>query len=269
MMALGLTAQDLPQPSPLGKVEQVVGLTNVSVEYSRPSAKGRKVFGDVVPFGTLWRTGANASTKITFDAPVTVGGQQVKAGTYSLLTIPHETAWVVVLNSDSKVNSADGYDEKNNVAYTKVQPEKTAFVETFTIGFDKVVNDGATLELAWENTKVGVRIEAPATDQGLKNIDATLAGKEVTARNYHAAARFCVDRGVRLKEALTWATKSVDEDPKFWSVHTLALVQAANGDTKSAIGTAQRSLEMAKAEKADAYVKLNEAKIAEWSAAKR
>lgn len=258
-------SHSLPQPSPLGKVEQVVGLTNVTVEYSRPSAKGRRIFGDVVPYGVLWRTGANASTKITFDGVVNIAGQPVKPGTYSLLTIPHEGTWVVVLNSDSKVNSTEGYDEKNNVVYTKVEPKKNGFVETFTIAFDNVVNDAATLELAWENLKVSIPIEAPSTDQALRNIDAMLAGKEVKPSYLHSAARFCVDRNVRLKEALTWATKSVDEDPKFWSVHTLALVQAANGDKKSAIATAKRSLEMSKEAKADAYVKLNEDKIAEWS----
>lgn len=258
-------AHSLPQPSPLGKVEQVVGLTNVTVEYSRPSAKGRKVFGDVVPYGTLWRTGANASTKITFDGPVKIAGEMVKPGTYSLLTIPHDGTWIFILNSDSKVNSADGYNEKNNVVYTKVPAKKTEFVETLTISFGNVVDDAATLEVAWENLRVSVPIEAPSTEQALRNIDAMLAGKEVKPSYLHSAARFCVDRNVRLKEALDWATKSVNEDPKFWSVHTLALVQAANGDTKSAIATAKRSIEMAKEAKADAYVKLNEAKIAEWS----
>lgn len=258
-------SHSLPQPSPSAKVEQVVGLTNVSVEYSRPSAKGRKVFGDVVPYGVLWRTGANASTKITFDGVVNIAGQPVKPGTYSLLTIPHEGAWMVVLNSDSKVNSTEGYDEKNNVVTAKVEPKKTDFVETFTIGFGNVVNDAATLDLAWEHFKVSIPMEAPSTEQALRNIDAMLAEKEIKPSSLHSAARFCVDRNVRLKEALDWATRSVNEDPKFWSVHTLALVQAANGDTKSAIATAKRSLEMAKEAKADAYVKLNEAKIAEWS----
>jgi hypothetical protein len=261
-------AHSLPQASPLGKVEQVVGLTNVSVEYSRPSAKGRKVFGDVVPYGVFWRTGANASTKITFDDMAIIGGQKVKPGTYSLLTFPNEGAWLVVLNSDSDVNNADAYDESKNVATIKVEPKRTEFTETFTISFGNVVNDAATLDLAWENTKVSIPLEAPSTEQALRNIDTMLAGREIKPAHLHMAARFCVDRNVRLKEALEWATRSVKEDPKFWSVHTLALLQAANGDTKAAIATAQRSLEMAKEAKADAYVKLNEAKIAEWSGKK-
>ncbi len=257
---------DLPQPSPLGKVEQVVGLTNVTIEYSRPSVKGRKILGDVVPYNTMWRTGANASTKLTFDGQVTVAGSLVKPGTYSLLTIPHEGSWEVMLNSDSKVNGADGYDPNLNVVMTKVEPTKGPFVETFTISITDVVKDAAMIELAWAEFRVRFSVEAPSTDQALANIDKALAGAEVKAGMYGSAARFCIDRGVRSKEALAWAQKSVDMDAKFWTVHTLALAQAANGDLKTAIATAQRSKEMAATEKADAYVKLNDEKIAEWKA---
>ncbi len=266
-LAVSLSAQDLPQPSPLGKVEQKVGLTNVSIEYSRPSAKGRTVFGDVVPFGQLWRTGANASTKITFDGPVQVGGTWVKPGTYALLTMPSEKTWVVMLNSDPKVNSAANYDEKLNVAVVKAEPHPvTDAVETFTIGINDLRDDGASVDLSWEHTRVSFRIEAPASDQALKNIDEALAAKEVTASTYHGAARFCIDRGLRTKEALDWAKKSVEMDgTKFWTQHTLALAYGANGDKKNAIDAAKRSLELANEAKAEAYIKMNEAKIAEWS----
>jgi hypothetical protein len=264
---LAFTAQaqlDLPQPSPLGKVEQVVGLTNVTIEYSRPSVKGRKILGDVVPYDKMWRTGANASTKVTFDNPVTVAGSKVPAGTYSLLTIPHEASWEVFLNSDSKVNGMDGYDASLNVVTTKADPAKGAFVETFTINITDVVKDAAVIELAWAEFRVRFSVEAPATEQGLANIDKALSATEIKAGTYGSAARFCIDRGVRTKEALAWAQKSVDMDAKYWTLHTLALAQAANGDKKAAITTAQRSMEMAKAENADAYVKLNEEKIGEW-----
>ena len=264
--ALTTNAQlDLPQPSPLGKVEQVVGLTKVTVEYSRPSAKGRKILGDVVPYDKMWRTGANASTKVTFDGPVTVAGAKVPAGTYSLLTIPHLESWEIMLNSDSKVNGTEGYDANLNVVMTKVDPAKGPFVETFTISITDVVKDAAMIELAWAEFRVRFPVEAPSTEQGLANIDKALAAAEVKAGTYGAAARFCIDRNVRIKDALGWAQKSVDMDAKFWTVHTLALAQAANSDKKSAIATAQRSKEMAAAEKSDAYVKLNEEKIAEWS----
>lgn len=265
-LPFALTAQDLPQPSPIAKVEQKVGLTNVTIEYSRPSAKGRTVFGDLVPFGELWRTGANASTKITFDGPVTIDGQTVPAGTYALLSFPNKDSWQVVLNSDAKVNNAGDYKEALNVATTKAAPGKTEHVETFTINFADVVNDGATVELSWANTKAGFRLEAPATELALKNIDATLAGKEVTAGNYHSAARFCLERNVRKDKTLEWAKKSVEmDDTRFWTQHTLALAYGANGDKKNAIAAAQKSMELAEKAGVAAYVKMNQEKIAEWS----
>ncbi len=266
-LALSLTAQDLPQPSPSGKIEQKVGLTNVTIEYSRPSARGRKVFGDVVPFGQLWRTGANGSTKITFDGPVTIKGQEVKAGTYALLSIPGGKSWEIILNSDAKVNSATNYDEKLNVVKVTAEPTATGqAVETFTIGIGDLVKDGATVELTWENTRVAFRIDAPATEQGMKNIDKALAEKEPSANAYLGAARFCLERGLRTKEALTWAEKAAAMDgSKFWVQHTLALAYAANGDKANAVKTAKVSLEQAKEAKAEAYVKMNEEKIAEWS----
>ncbi len=261
-----LHAQDLPQSSPLAKVEQRVGLTNVTIEYSRPSAKGRVIFGDLVPFGELWRTGANASTKITFDGPVSIDGQPVKAGTYSLLSIPGQSSWQLMLNSDSKVNNAGDYKAENDVATTKSTFGKTDHVETFTINFANVVNDGATVELTWADTKVGFRIEAPAVELALKNIDAALAGKEVNAGTYHSAARFCMERGVRQDKVLEWAKKSVEMDgTRFWTQHTLALAYGASGDKKNAIAAAKKSKEMAAAAGAAAYVKMNDEKIAEWS----
>lgn len=266
-LAMSLTAQDLPQPSPTGKIEQKVGLTNVTIEYSRPSARGRRVFGDVVPFGQLWRTGANASTKITFDGPVSVEGQQVQPGTYALLTIPSESSWTIVLNSDTKVNSAANYDDRLNVAKVDVVSTSTGhMVETFTIGIGDLVKDGATVELTWENTRVVFKIDAPATEQGMKNIDKALAEKEPSANAYLGAARFCLERGLRTKEALTWAEKAAAMDgSKFWVQHTLALAYAANGDKANAVKAAKVSLEQAKEARAEAYVKMNEDKIVEWS----
>lgn len=265
VVALSLSAQDLPQPSPKGKVEQVVGLTNVTIEYSRPSAKGRKVFGDVVPMDQLWRAGANSSTKITFDQMVVIDGKKVMPGTYSILIEPHQEAWLIHINSDTKLNGTNGFDEKLDVATIKSPVGTADHTETLTYDFADVVKDGATVEIRWEKTKAGFRIEAPATEQGLKNIDLALAEKEVKAGTYGQCARFCIDRGVRTKEALTWAEKSVEMDPKFWTVHTLALAYAANGQKDKAVESAKRSMEMAQAEKNEAYVKMNEEKIKEWS----
>ncbi|MDX9751500.1 MAG: DUF2911 domain-containing protein [Flavobacteriales bacterium] len=259
-------AQQLPQPSPLAKIEQQVGLTQVTIEYSRPSAKGRTIFGELVPYGEIWRTGANASTKVTVDGPVTIDGQPVKPGTYALLTVPGKDAWRIMLNSDSKVNNGRDHKAENDVVATKAVPGRTEHVETFTIGLANVVNDGATVELSWANTKVGFRIEAPATEQALKNIETALAGDDVSAGTYHSAARFCMDRGVHKDKVLEWAKKSVAmDDTRFWTQHTLALAYAESGDKKNAIAAARKSSELARKADAANYVKMNEEKIAEWS----
>lgn len=261
-----VSAQDLPAPSPLGKVEQIVGLTTVKVEYSRPSAKGRTVFGDVVPYGELWRTGANACTKISFNGPVVVEGTVVPAGKYALLTMPYEGTWVVMFNSDTTLRGTDGYDAAKNVATLKVAATAAgSFTETFTIGLEAVKDDRAQLELRWEKTVVSIGIHADALDKAMANIKEALVGADLKAGTYHRSARFYLDRSIDVKQALAWAKQADSMEQRYWMKHTLALCYAANGNTAEAIATAKRSMAMAETEKDPAYVKLNQAKIEEWS----
>ncbi|MCB0767434.1 MAG: DUF2911 domain-containing protein [Flavobacteriales bacterium] len=257
LVATAFHAQDLPQPSPKGKVQQVVGLTNVEVEYSRPSIKGRVIFGDLVPFDKLWRTGANLNTTIEFSAPVKFGDVDVKAGKYSLFTVPGKEVWVVHLNSNTELWGEDEFKAEENVATIKVKAEAADLTETLTIDIANVVNDRAELELRWEKTKVLIPIQADATEQALANIREAMAKGDMKAGGYGGSARFCLDRNVMTKEALTWAQKSVEMDKKFWHVHTLARAQAANGMTKEAIATANESMTMAQEAKNEAYVKMN------------
>lgn len=257
LVATAFHAQDLPQPSPKGKVQQVVGLTNVEVEYSRPSIKGRVIFGDLVPFDKLWRTGANLNTTIEFSAPVKFGDVDVKAGKYSLFTVPGKEVWVVHLNSNTELWGEDEFKAEENVATIKVRAEGADLTETLTIDIANVVNDRAELELRWEKTKVLIPIQADATEQALANIREAMAKGDMKAGGYGGSARFCLDRNVMTKEALTWAQKSVEMDKKFWHVHTLARAQAANGMTKEAIATANESMTMAQEAKNEAYVKMN------------
>jgi len=251
-------AQELPQASPRGGVEQVVGLTKVEVDYSRPSAKGRLVFGDVVPYDKLWRTGANLNTIIEIGGPVRFGDTDVKAGKYSLFTVPGKEMWVVHLNSNTELWGEDGFKPEENVASIKVKPTSGEFTETLTFTFANVVNDNADLVLSWEKTHVAIPINADATEQALRNIKEALAKGDVKAGGYGGSARFCLDRNVMSKEALEWAQKSVEMDRKFWTVHTLARAQAANGLSKEAIATAGESLKLAQEAKSDAYVKMNQ-----------
>lgn len=256
----------LPQHSPKATVEQTIGVTDVKVTYARPSAKGRVIFGELVPFGQVWRTAANAGSYITFEAPVIIQGTSVPAGQYALLSFPGRQEWRLVLNKTTRSILFAAHDTALDVLSISVPVQPCAFTETFTISFDHLTTDAATLAMSWENTRVAFTIEAPATEQALKNIDEALAEPDATPGNYHNAAALCLDRGVRLPQALEWVKRSVELEPKFFTLRTLSLLFAANGLKADAIDAAKRSLEMSRAGGYEAFVKLNEAKIREWEA---
>lgn len=259
-------AQKLPQPSPSGSVEQVIGLTTVEVDYSRPSAKGRTIFGELVPFGKVWRTGANKCTTLKTDGVLMVEDQKLAPGIYSVFTIPTADTWVVIFNSDTSLWGEEDRKDSADVLRVKVMRSKTAEpTETFTIGFGQVKDDRANLELRWENTLVSIKLHADATEQAMTNIKAALADPKADFRTYNGSARFCVDRKLNLPLALTWAEKSVGLERKFWNVHTYALALGANGKYTEAITAAEESMKLAQAAKYDAYVTMNKEKIEEWS----
>lgn len=251
------SAQDLPQASPMGEVEQIIGLTKVEVDYSRPSVKGRVIFGDLVAYGKLWRTGANQNTTVEFSGPVKLAGQEIPAGKYSIFTTPEQETWVVHLNKNTELWGEDDFKQEEVLTSFKVQAEPTEFTETLTFEFANLNGDNGDLVMRWEKTKVVLPIVTDATTQGLANIKEALAKPEPKAGAYGSSARFCLDRNVMTKEALEWAKKSVAMDKKFWTMHTLARAQGANGMTKEAIATAEESMKMAQEAKNEAYVKMN------------
>jgi len=265
-VAIGLSAiaQDLPKPSPLGEVKQVVGLTNVDVTYSRPSVKGRPIFGGLLPFDKLWRLGANANTTITFDTPVLINGEKLDKGTYSMFAIPGKDTWMIIFNTNSKQAGEGDYKKEEDALRVKAKPNTCEFTETLTFDFDAVKDDRANLQIRWEKTLVSLDIAANATPQALANIKEAMAGKDITASTYGNSARFMLDRGMQPKEALDWAQTAVKMDPKFYNLYTLALAQAANNMYKEAIDTSKRSLQAAQAAGNDAYAKMNNANIKEW-----
>lgn len=258
-------AQDLPQPSPPGEVQQVVGLTQVHVTYARPSAKGRKIFGELVPFGKVWRTGANRCTIISVDGDVQVQGSTLPAGKYSIFTTPGKETWLVHFNRNIELWGEEDRKPEEDVLTVKAAPVACEFTETFTIGFGDLAKDGANLDLRWENTRVALSISADATKRALMNIQRALADPAADFRAYHNSARFMVDRGVDAPTALKYAQTSVDKEMKFWNMHTLALALAQNGQYEKAIETAEKSLSLAQAANYDAYVSMNKQKIEEWS----
>jgi hypothetical protein len=261
---VAVSAQELPQPSPKGEVEQIVGLTTIEVEYSRPSAKGRKIFGDLVPFGEMWRTGANMSTTVEVEGDVMVEGQLLPKGKYSLFTTPNPEMWVITFNKNPELGGVDERKAEEDVLMVKVPVGKCDMTETFTIGFADVKDDKAVLELRWENTMVGISLHADATKQALMNITEAVNKPDADYRVFNSSARFLVDRNLEPQSALKYAMKSVEKERKFWNLHTLALAQAQNGQFKEAIATAEESIRLAQAAKYEAYVKMNKEKIDEW-----
>jgi hypothetical protein len=255
-----------PQPSPAAKLEQVVGLTNVSVEYSRPAMRGRTIFGNLVPYGKVWRTGANSNTKITFGDNVTIDGKELKKGTYAVYTIPNETSWDVIFYSDAtNWGNPKNWDESKVALKTNVEvykmPKK---IESFTITFDDVNMNSAILGILWENVYVGVKFEVPTDAITSKSIENVLAGPSKS--DYFQAATYYQQAGKDLNQALTYIKKACEGDNSpFWYLRRMSLIQADLGDTKGAIESAKKSLAGAeKANNAD-YVKMNKESIAKWT----
>ena len=256
-----------PQPSPASKIEQVVGLTNVTLEYSRPGMRDRVIFGDLVPFGEIWRTGANANTKITFDTNVTIDGKELKKGTYAIYTIPNKESWDVIFYADSNNSGLpQKWDESKVVIKSTAKVyEMPMKIETFTMTFDDLKTGSAVLGMLWENVYVGVKFEVPTDAIATKNIEAVMNGP--SANDYFQAATYYHTEGKDLKQALAWMQKATAvENPPFWQLRRMSLIQADLGDKKGAIATAQKSLAGAeKANNAD-YVKMNTDSLKEWGA---
>ncbi|WP_372745690.1 DUF2911 domain-containing protein [Lutibacter sp.] len=254
-----------PQPSPLSKIEQVVGLTDVTIEYSRPGMKGRTIFGDLVPYGQTWRTGANANTKITFSDNVTVDGKELKKGTYAVFTIPNEKSWDIIFYSDSNNwGTPQKWDETKVAAKATVEVQEMPMkIETFTITVDDLATGSAVLGILWENVYVGVKFEVPTDALTTKSIETVMAGP--SGNDYFQAATYYHTEKKDLKQALAWMQKATaGENPPFWYLRRMSLIQADLGDKKGAIATAQKSLAAAeKANNAD-YIKMNKESIAEW-----
>lgn len=247
-----------PAPSPGAKIEQAVGLSTISVDYSRPSMKDRAIFGNLVPYGKIWRTGANQATKITFSDDATFGGKDVKAGTYALYTMPGEKSWTVMLYSDLSLGgNVAGYDESNEVLRVNVESmELPMSIESFSIGFNNLRDDHADLMISWEKTIVSVKIEVEVEKTVMASIERTMAGP--SGNDFRAAALYYYNNGKDLDQALTWINKSLEGGERFWIVTNKAQILAKMGRNDEAATTAKRAIELAKEAKNNDYVKINE-----------
>ena len=259
------TKLEFPQASPAATFKQRVGTTDVEVEYSRPSVKGRKIYGGLVPHGEVWRTGANSATKITFSTDVKFGGKAVPAGTYALVTIPGANEWTVVLNKATDGWGSYAYDEKNDLVRVPAKPMAiTELVESLNIGVIELRDESAMLAIDWEKTRVAVKIELDLVTTLMPQIKAAMAGEG--KKPYLAAAMFYYDHDQDLKQALAWIDAAAKESPDaFWVTHRKGLIMAKMGDKAGALAAAQQSLAMAEAKGGSIgaeYKRLNEALIA-------
>jgi hypothetical protein len=257
---------ETPQPSPFTKIEQKVGLTDVTLEYSRPSMKGRKIFGDLVPYGKMWRTGANKNTMVTFSDDVVVDGTTLKAGSYAIFVTPGESSWDVIFYSDiENWGTPREWDDSKVAAKTTVNTyEMPMAVETWTISIDDLKSNSAQIGFIWENTYVGVKVKVPTDAKVSASIEKTMAGPG--AGDYYSAAVYNLTEGKDLDKAQIWMDKAMSmiENPGFWQLRQQSLLYAKLGDKKKAIETAKKSLAGAEAAGNADYVKMNKESLKEW-----
>jgi hypothetical protein len=267
--ATGLFAQapkvDFPAASPTATLKQHIGLTDIEITYSRPSVKGRVIYGGIVPYGEVWRTGANASTKISFSTPVKLNGNAIPAGKYALFTIPGEAEWTIIISKNTNGFGAFGYKPDEDLVRFKVTPVTLAdtSVETFAIEFNHIRDETALLELVWEKTVVPIKLEVDVVSKVVPQIDAAMASKDKQQPQfYFQAATFYFNHDLDLKKALAWLDTGLADKPRiaYELLNLKAKILAKQGDKDGAIAAAKESSELAiKAEgPSSSFVRMNQ-----------
>ncbi len=244
-----------PQPSPTQVVKQNFGVGFIELNYSRPAKKDRKVMGDLVPFGKVWRTGANAATTLTFSEDVTIGGKEVKAGKYGLLTIPDAGKWTIIISKDVTVNQPSAYKQENDVVRVEAKTVTTPFtVENFTIGFSDITGSSCNVELMWENTYLNFPVTTGTDKKVMGQID-NLMNKD--NKPYFNAASYYYDNGKDLNQALGWVNKALETNKEaFWMYLLKARILKKTGDKAGSKAAAIMTKDLATAAKNDDYVKM-------------
>lgn len=249
---------ELPAPSPLSTLKQRVGLTDIEISYSRPSARDRLIFGGLVPYGQVWRTGANARTTISFSTSVKLNGKEIPAGKYALFTIPGESDWTIILSKDTK-SSPFSYEASNDVARISV-PSTTISedLDTFTILISEIRDDAARIDLVWEHTAVPISLTTDLVDTLAPKIEATMSAPG-DRKPYYQAAMFYYDHDLDLKKAKEWIEAIKPDQETYYNVNLKARILAKLGDKKGAIAAAKRSSELATKEPGGSgYLKVNQ-----------
>lgn len=251
-----------PAPSPAQTIKQDFGVSAIDLSYSRPAMKGRKIFGDLVPFGNVWRTGANQATVLTFGDDVTIGGTKIKAGKYGLLSIPEKNNWTLIISKQLDVTSPAAYKQDQDVVRTVVKTiGMDESMENFTMQFANIKSNSCELHIMWDKTAVVLPITTDVETKVMAQID-QLMNKD--NRPYFNAAMYYMDNGKDLNQALAWLDKAVEMQPTaFWIHHQRANCLAKLGKKAEARTAAEKSKELATAAKNNDYVELNNKLLAE------
>lgn len=246
-----------PQPSTTQTVKQDFGLGSIELSYSRPNMKGRKIFGDLVPFDKVWRTGANGATTLTFTDEVTIGGTKIPAGKYGLLTIPSATEWTVIISKQTDVTSPAAYKQEMDVVRVMAKPMTLPWsFETFGISIENIKDNSCEVMMAWDKTLIAFPITTDVDGKVMKQIETMMKND---SRPYFSAAAYYADNGKDLGQAVTWFDKAIEQNPKaFWVYYQKAKALAKQGKKSEAMAVSMKSMELAKEAKNDDYVALNE-----------
>ena len=251
-----------PAPSPPQTVKQDFGLSAIELSYSRPGIKGRKIFGDLVPFGKVWRTGANNATTLTFGDDVTIGGTKIAAGKYGLLTIPEKKSWTIIITKQTDVTSPAAYKPEMDIVRVTADVKKIGQpIETFTMQFANVKPTSCELQLAWDRSTISLPITTEIDEKVMASIKEAM---KTDKPPYYQAAVYYMENGKDLNQALDWFNKAAEAQPDaYWVQHQWANCLAKMGKKTEAKAAAKRSKELAIAAKNDDYVKLNDKLLAE------
>jgi len=241
ILSLAVTAQQMrtPRPSPDATVTQIVGVTEVSIDYSSPGVKGRKIFGGLVPFGEVWRTGANEVTSITFSDPVKVNGNDLPAGTYGIHTIPGENEWEFIFSKDTEVNGGSSYDPSKDALRIKVKPEEHHFMERMTFLFTDVTDNSVNVNLVWDKLTVSFKVEPNTNDNFLSN-----ARKQLSWSPAFQAAQYCLTANINLEQALDWIESSCLIQEVYWNTRVKAQLQYKLRMKNDAIATMEKAIDL-------------------------
>ena len=264
----GFSQLKTPSASTASEIEQVVGLTEIEVDYNRPSKRGRVIFGNLVPFGKIWRTGANSGTEISFSTDVSINGENINEGTYSIFSIPNEDSWQIIFYSDTDLWSVPrNWDESKIIFQSNFKSNtNNKVVETFSISFEDITNNNVNLVFSWDDTNVIVPIDVP-TKSLVEDQIKSIMGDDPKSSDYYSAAVYYLQENINLDIALKWMNKAIEmiENPRFFQLRQQSLILAANGQYKNAIKVAEKSLELSIQANNGDYVKMNNDSIKEWS----